>query len=179
MNNGKSVNKNGSRLSHPDDAVFSQIADEYSPYIRAVASAFPDHLREDLIQEGLLALSDAYRTFDSEKNVPIEAYIKICIKRRIKDAYFGMGKDGEKVDVDIDKVIDPTDIEAEIVEKEYTEDFFRKLKNSLTDLEKNVLSEYLADKTYAQISEKLGIGEKAVDNTLSRIRSKIKKQFLI
>ncbi|MBR5721305.1 MAG: hypothetical protein IKX78_02345, partial [Clostridia bacterium] len=119
------------------------------------------------------------RTFDSGKNVPLEAYIKICIKRRIKDAYFGMGKDGEKVDVDIDKVIDPTDIEAEIVEKEYTEDFFRKLKNSLTDLEKNVLSEYLADKTYAQISEKLGIGEKAVDNTLSRIRSKIKKQFLI
>ncbi|MBQ6052673.1 MAG: sigma-70 family RNA polymerase sigma factor [Clostridia bacterium] len=179
MNNGKSVDKNGKRLSRPDDAAFSQIADKYSPYIRAVASAFPEHLREDLIQEGLLALSDASRTFDSEKNVPIEAYIKICIKRRIKDAYFGLVKDGEKVDIDIDNVIDPNDIEARIVEKEYTEDFFRKLRSSLTDLEKNVLSEYLADKTYAQISEDLSISEKAVDNTLSRIRSKIKKQFLI
>ncbi|MBQ1862536.1 MAG: sigma-70 family RNA polymerase sigma factor [Clostridia bacterium] len=160
-----------------DEQDFANTVKEFSPYIHSVVSSFPERHREDLYQEGLVALNAACRTFDANKNVPYEAYLKICVKRRIIAAYRVMKKNDETADIDLNEISDPVNIEAEIVEREYTEDFFQNLLEKLTDLEKNVLSEYLADKTYAQISEKLGISEKTVDNTLVRIKNKIKKLF--
>ncbi len=165
-------------LSATDEKAFAETVKTYSPYIESVVSSFPSYHREDLYQEGLVALNAALRTFDESKNVPKEAYIRICVKRRIIAAYRVMKKNDEVADIDISEISDPANIETEIVEKEYTENFFQNLPDKLSELEKNVLSEYLTDKTYAQISEKLGISEKTVDNTLSRIKSKIRKYFL-
>ena len=124
-----------------------------------------------------MALNAAYSTFDESKNVPFEAYIKICIKRRIITAYRSMKKSDDTVDLDSDEISDTVDIEYDIVEKKYTEDFFLDLRDKLTELEKNVLSEYLSDKSYQQIAEKLNISAKTVDNTLVRIKNKVKKYF--
>lgn len=173
------MERNISNMSYTEDNdAFSALVCEYSPYINGVASSFPDRHREDLIQEGFVALDSAYKTFDPFKNVPLEAYLKICIKRRIIAAYRVMKKNDETVDIDGSEISDTIDIESDIVEKKYTEDFFHDLRDKLSDLEKNVLSEYLADKTYAQIAEKLNIGEKTVDNTLVRIKNKVKKYFV-
>jgi len=161
----------------PSDKKFSELLAEYSSYIDGVVSSFPRHHREDLVQEGLMALSSAYSTFDESKNVPIEAYLKICIKRRIITAYRSMKKNDETVDIDFDEISDSTDIEYDIVEKKYAEDFFLELRQKLTELEKNVLTEYLSDRTYQQIADKLNINQKTADNTLVRIKNKVKKYF--
>jgi len=170
-------NENTAENTSLSDSEFLDLLSEYSPYIESVVSSFPVRHREDLIQEGMVALDSAYRSYNAEKNVPIEAYLKICIKRRIFSAYRMMKKSDETVDIDDNEISDTVDIEYDIVEKKYAEDFFLDLRGKLTDLEKNVLSEYLADKTYQQISEKLGISEKTVDNTLVRIKNKVKKYF--
>lgn len=160
------------------DKKFAELLAEYSPYIESVVSSFPKHHREDLFQEGLMALNSAYASFDESKNVPYEAYLKICIKRRIISAYRLMKKNDDTVELDTEEISDTVDIEYDIVEKKYAEDFFLDLREKLTELEKNVLSEYLSDKTYQQISEKLGISQKTVDNTLVRIKNKVKKYFI-
>ena len=175
MNNGCTENNVNSVNPLYNEAEFEKTVKEYSSYIESVVSSFPPRHREDLYQEGLVALSAAYRTFNPERNVPMEAYLKICIKRRIIAAYRIMKKSDETVDIDTDEISDTVNLEAEIVEKEYTEDFFQNLLKTLTDLEKNVLAEYLSDKSYSQISQNLGVSEKTVDNTLARVKNKIRK----
>ena len=177
MDNMAFDNGNPAEITASTDSKFEELLSEYSPYIESVVGSFPHRHREDLIQEGLVALNEAYSDFDLSKNVPLEAYLKLCIKRRIIAAYRAMKKSDETVDIDDKEISDPIDIEYDIVEKKYAEDFFLDLREKLTDLEKNVLSEYLADKTYQQISEKLDVSEKTVDNTLVRIKNKVKKYF--
>ena len=172
-----SENMNAGAAWKAAERSFSDLAAEYSPYIKSVTASFPERHREDLYQEGLVALSSAYRTFDPETNVPLEAYLKICIRRRIIAAYRVMKRSDETVDIDGSEISDPTDIEEDVVDREFTEDFFRELRTKLTDLEKSVLAEYLSDRTYSQISEKLGISEKKVDNALVRIKNKVRKYF--
>jgi len=50
---------------------------------------------------------------------------------------------------------------------------FQEIEKELTKLEKNVFYEYLDDRTYKEISDKLGINVKTVDNALQRARKKI------
>ncbi len=177
MNNFDFDKENTADVNALSEETFSELLNEFLPYIEGVVSSFPKHHREDLVQEGLMALNAAYSTFDESKNVPFEAYIKICIKRRIITAYRSMKKSDDTVDLDADEISDTVDIEYDIVEKKYTEDFFLDLRDKLTELEKNVLSEYLSDKSYQQIAEKLNISAKTVDNTLVRIKNKVKKYF--
>ena len=55
--------------------------------------------------------------------------------------------------------------------------FFDELRSSLTDLERRVLDEYLADRKYSEIAETLHISVKQVDNALSRIKRKIRLRY--
>ncbi len=177
MDKFDSENMNITDPSAAAENSFADLVREYSPYIKSVVSSFPDRHREDLYQEGLVALGSAYKTFDESRNVPLEAYLKICIRRRIIAAYRVMKKSDETVDIDSSEISDPINIEEDIVDRKYNEDFFRALKDKLTDLEKNVLTGYLSEKSYAKIAEELGISEKKVDNALARIKNKVKKLF--
>ena len=53
---------------------------------------------------------------------------------------------------------------------------YAKLEN-LSKMEKQVLELYLQDLTYAEISEKLSISEKSIDNAMMRVKAKLKKLF--
>ena len=69
------------------------------------------------------------------------------------------------------------DMESSIIEKNDTSDFFAKLREELSPLEANILTEYLCDKTYAEIALALGVSAKTIDNSLTRIKGKIKKLY--
>ena len=62
-----------------------------------------------------------------------------------------------------------------VIEKEVPEEFQRKLKGRLSSLEGQVLSLYLDGNNYIQIAEILEKSPKSVDNTLQRIRQKIRR----
>ena len=61
-----------------------------------------------------------------------------------------------------------------VIEQEVLDEFTRKLMGRLSKLESRVLGLYLDGENYNQIAEALEKSPKSVDNTLQRIRQKIR-----
>ena len=68
-------------------------------------------------------------------------------------------------------------MEEDIISKNDALAFFKKFKSSLSVLERNILSEYLKDKSYEEIAETLSLSVKTVDNALMRIKKKMRKFY--
>lgn len=151
---------------------FVKVLPEYLAYLRGLVCRFPSHHREDLEQEGWIGLFRACETYDRSKGVPFDAYAKSCIRNRILTAYRRLKKDDvtEELNEEITAGATSGDAEAANV-------FFDELRSSLTDLERRVLDEYLADRKYSEIAETLHISVKQVDNALSRIKRKIRLRY--
>ena len=62
-----------------------------------------------------------------------------------------------------------------VIEQEVLDEFTKKLKGRLSKLESRVLGLYLDGENYIQIAEVLEKSPKSVDNTLQRIRQKIRQ----
>ena len=61
------------------------------------------------------------------------------------------------------------------IETENYRFFTESFMNELSETEKKVISYYLAGFSYAEVAEKLSMTEKAVDNALYRVKTKLKK----
>lgn len=152
---------------------FSKVREDYAPYIFATASTFPEFLREDLVQEGMIGLYLACLSFDSEKGVPFDAFAKVCIRNSILTAYRSLKPDGKT-----DSLTEEIPVEDFTATSGFdSKEFFERLREKLSDLENEVLDEYLLEKRYSEIAEKLGVSEKAVGNAVQRIRQKIRKYY--
>jgi RNA polymerase sporulation-specific sigma factor len=130
---------------------------------------------EDFISEGFLALLNAIRTYNADKGA-FSAYANACIDNRMKNA---LGK--AKRTLILSEEFDPALIKEQapgaddiIIEKESREEALKKISKILSDREFKVFEMYLDSFTYRQISSRLGISIKSVDNALSRARTKLK-----
>jgi RNA polymerase sporulation-specific sigma factor len=165
----------------PANEISLEDFNKYIFIIKGIVKSFPKHHREDLIQEGILGLHKAYMAFKEEKGIPFEQFTKLCIKRQIYTAYKKLKKDDDVVLLDEqDDIIynDCSLMEDVVISKNHTDELFKNLKDILTPLEYNILECYLLDESYEQIANKLNVKEKSVDNTITRIKNKIKKIYL-
>ena len=60
-----------------------------------------------------------------------------------------------------------------MIEHESKEEFFKRLQQKLSPMEKKVLYLYLEGNSYTQIAELMEKTPKSIDNSLQRIRAKI------
>ena len=60
-----------------------------------------------------------------------------------------------------------------MIEHETKEEFFQRLQEKLSSMEKKVLYLYLEGHSYTQIAELMDKTPKSIDNSLQRIRAKI------
>lgn len=151
----------------------------YSRIIRIKASKLKKSANiddDDLFQEGVLGLLDAVRAYKSEKG-RFQSFAETCILNRMKNAV-KKSTDGYAIadDYDFEQLTDGgTSTEEYIILKERNEELYEKLGKLLSKKELSVLSLYLEGFTYKQISAKLSIPLKSVDNSLSRSKQKLKK----
>ena len=130
---------------------------------------------EDFISEGFLALLNAIRTYEEDKGV-FSAYAGACIDNRMKNA---LGKArrtlilSEEFNPDLMKESAPGADEV-LIEKETREEILKKISKTLSEREFQVFEMYVDSFSYRQISSRLGISVKSVDNALSRARTKLK-----
>ncbi len=68
-----------------------------------------------------------------------------------------------------------TNPEELIIDQEERDFIKNNISGVLSDFEFNVLSLYLKDKSYLEISQALSKTEKSIDNALQRIRKKVEK----
>lgn len=169
-------------IQNGDESAFNEIFKRYIRLIFSIASKYSAESFEksDFVQEGLIGLLSACRTFDENAGASFKNYASLCVERRfisiIKKA--SQRKDTAQNGVvsiyDLELTADSSSDPEEIVlSKEFLRSSYKKFREKLSKLEYEVFLQYMSGAKYAEISENLNITEKAVDNALQRIKKKI------
>ncbi len=148
--------------------------------------------KDDVIQEGMLGLFKAIRDYQKEREASFRGFSQLCVHRQLISAIKRANRQKHQPlnnSTSINKTYDYDNesgrsfseilpdkkkkLEDQFVYKEIINLVFAEIEKELTQLEKEVFYEYLDDRSYKEISEKLDINVKTVDNALQRARKKI------
>ena len=137
--------------------------------------------KEDLVQEGMIGLLDAIRSYDPDRGSSFEGYAVLCIRRRMISAIRSASAQknaplNESLPME-ESLPAASDPETAFIQRENIRGFMEALQASLTAAERQVLSLYLDGCSYREISQRIGKTPKSVDNTVQRIRRKAARLF--
>lgn len=151
--------------------------------------------RDDLIQEGMIGLMHAVSDFDDRKGASFESFARLCISRQIYKAieaasrqkhtplnsYIsiyedGMPESGEDRASLADRLCaqETASPETVVVGREETKSVLQSLLSVLSPMERDVLYLLVQEKNYREIAKLLEKSPKSVDNTISRLKKKLK-----
>lgn len=168
-----------------DDTAFCQLVLRYIPFIknRAASAKINGIEYDDLVQEGLLGLFSAVKSFNSNSNTDFSSYAFTCIKNRMLSACRNASRqknyflnsfisisDG-LIDTPADSNTQPEEI---VINKENLENFNNKIMSSLSPKERKVVFLRLSGYSYKEIANILSVSVKTVDNSLQSVRKKLK-----
>jgi len=160
---------------------FASVLSEYEPLIESQISGlygnvFSESDNDDLRQEATIALYSAACSYDTDQDkITFGLYAKICIRNRLISY---LKKHSYRDVLENEDVSDESDPEQVYIDKEDYHKLTEFIDEQLTVYEKNVFNLYLMNKSYAEISEKLGKNIKSVDNAICRIKQKLGKRPL-
>ena len=178
------------RLRAGDKEVEDFIMRKYIPLVRKCTNAM--YLiggeKEDLIQEGMMGLMKAVRDYNLEKETSFFSCAELCITRHLHSKieasnrkkhlplnnYISFSNQDASEGVDLEWMITEQTISPEqiLIETDRKAEFFHKLEEKLSPLEKKVLYLSLEGNDYLQIADIMQKPSKSIDNALQRIRSK-------
>jgi len=155
-----------------DSDAFEKLLFDYKNYVGYIVDTTCwscGEYREDFMQEGFLALFRAVRTYDGLSS-SFSTYAFQCIKNAVITAwrkYERIPKEREFCDT-YDR--SPEEI---VLEQESARLLYERMMLPLSELEKRVVELYADGYRPSQISEKIGIAKKSVDNALARAKRKL------
>ena len=180
-------------INNEDKTALNCLLNRYNDLVNAKANKFfmIGAEKEDMIQEGMIGLYKAVKSFNLEKQSSFKTFANMCIERQLitavknsnrqkhiplnssislNSAAYDDNEDVDKIDVlEIKGQNDPLDI---IADQEYFKSMESKIKQCLSKFELQVLDEYEKGKTYAAIAETLNSKVKSIDTAIQRIRKK-------
>lgn len=170
-------------VKNGDDNAFNELYVRYLGTIGFISRKFSaeGYEQNDFVQEGLLGLLQACRSYDKSGAASFKNYMSIVIERRfitiIRNSNT-MRKIPRSQLVQIDELSENVEDNAltpeeQIAFKEHLKSIIDKLKLLLSKSEFDALMLYGNGLSYKQISHTLSIPEKSVDNALQRARKKI------
>ncbi|MFG6333795.1 MAG: sigma-70 family RNA polymerase sigma factor [Lachnospiraceae bacterium] len=172
------------RLGAGETEVTEYLLDKYKALVKRQARTL--YLiggeNDDLIQEGMIGLFKAIRGFRAEKEGSFYTFAELCITRQMYTAVQASKRKkhaplNSYVSLDEEpQILTEQNPEALVIDQEDREDRYNQIHRRLSDMEKLVLELYLEGKTYGQIGAVIGKNEKAVDNTMQRLRKKLDKK---
>ena len=187
------------RLRRGGTAIMDYICDKYKNLVRRKAKSMfiLGGDSEDLIQEGMIGLFKAVQDYDMGRDASFSTFAELCINRQMYTAVqaakrkkhfplnFYVSLDGEETGEDregpglSELLADRTKLNPEelFLDKERVAYLEKLIEEELSDFEKQVLDLYITGMSYSQIAKVLGRDEKATDNALQRLKSKIKKML--
>lgn len=175
---------------------------KYEPLILSISKKMLNYVPNaglelnDLVQEGMIGLSNAMETFRESKETLFFTYAKTCIKRKIIDQVISSRRlkhkilneslsleetDSEGNEFVIDYLLKDNSGNPEelIINSEQREEFLKEVNEVLTPFEIQVFDLRINGFNYKEISEILDKDSKAIDNALQRIKTKLKKSLNI
>ena len=150
--------------------------------------------RDDIVQEGLIGLFKAIKSYKLDMQNSFKSFANMCIERQLITAvktsnrqkhmplnsYLSLNmsaydEDESDSETPLIEVFDSTLIEDPLemlTKKEYYKKIEDTIDKSLSDFEKKVLNKYINGESYLQIAEDLDTPVKSIDNAIQRIRKK-------
>lgn len=178
-----------------NNKVIDYLMEKYKNFVRKKAHAMflLGGETDDLIQEGMIGLFKAVRDYNPEKEASFFTFADLCISRQIYSAvqaskrqkhiplntyislYSSRSDEGDERSSLLGGLHSAQNINPEevVIAQENLDTMEEQLNNSLSNLEKDVLSLYLAGVRYGQIAELLSRTPKSIDNALQRIKVKL------
>lgn len=176
-----------------EDKKLEEIINEYSDIVRAIAKKYyiSDGSEDDLFQEGLIGLTQGYNTYDKSHgeigSPAFKSFVLMCAKRQIIDA---VKKSNSKrnlpmtnfISISSDEFIETVDymdnselpLEEKVINK-VSEDEPVGLILNLSEFERQVLDLCIEGLKQSEIASVLNRPVKSIDNTLQRIKTKLKR----
>ena len=147
---------------------------------------------EDVVQEGMIGLFKAIRSFDGSKQAAFKTFADTCVNSQILSAIKRANRkrhsplnesvslnkemDDEKPDISVGDILQASmdnDPEELLLLREVV-DYLKTYDSGLfSKFEREVWVEKLKGRNYMEIAENLGRSPKSVDNALQRIKKKI------
>ncbi len=172
------------KIKNGEKALFVYMADEYRNKIIAAASSLSicESEREDLIQEGYIALYSAICSYDESRGASFSTFANLCIRNRMLNwIEKNMNSSASSYQL---SAINETQLtqsgmiedgfENSVIVKDELHDLLALADKLLSELEKRVFSLYIKGYTNSEICKSLSISRKSCDNTLFRIRTKLR-----
>ena len=188
------------KIKNGDKMALNYLLDKYNEVVTMKAGKYfiVGAEKEDIIQEGLIGLFKAIKSFDPSKQSSFKTFANLCVERQLQTAikssmrqkhiplnsYLSLNISAydENEDTSLLEVFeagntaeDPLDI---VTKKEYYNFVEDRIEETLSDFEKQVLHRYTNGESYTEIAQKLNAPVKSVDNAIQRIRKKTIKNVL-
>lgn len=179
-----------------DNIALNYLMSKYNDLVNMKASKFfmAGAEKDDIVQEGMIGLYKATKSFDTTKQNSFKSFANLCIERQLitalktsnrqkniplnssislNQAAYDENDNTEVMEIlDIKTAEDPLET---ITKKEYFNMVETKINESLSDFEMQVLKQYKQGKSYVAIAESLDTKVKSVDTAIQRIRKKANK----
>jgi RNA polymerase sporulation-specific sigma factor len=189
------------RARDGNDRAIDELLNRYRNFARSKARSYflAGSDRDDVVQEGMIGLYKAVRDFDLDQETPFRAFAELCISRQILTAIktanrnkhqplnssvsldaplYGRGEDEERSLGDglmmPPTLADPVEL---VISAEEIEAIRDSMRETLTELEGDVLRLYMDGKSYEEIAGALGNHVKSIDNALQRIKRKLQRHI--
>ena len=168
-----------------DEKAFEEITLRYIKLIYSIAQSYnaDGYELQDFVQEGLLAFLLACKTYTPDSGASFKNFAVKCAKNRFSDILKSSNRKSavpsSKI-VSIDSITGESDeaqnVEDFVLEREYLKTLMTHLYSLLSVQERAVFSLYVQGYSYSDIANKLDSTSKSIDNTLQKIKRKLRHQ---
>ena len=187
-------------IQNGDKQALSYLMNKYKELVNMKVSKYfmVGAEKEDIVQEGLIGLFKAIKTYKREKNSSFKSFANMCIERQLITAiksstrqkhmplnsYLSLNASAydneEENGIELINTLDNKMVEdplETVMKKEYYEQIESSIEKSLSTFEKQVLDGYVKGYSYVTIAKQLDSPVKSVDNAIQRIRKKAIKNI--
>ncbi|MGI6722288.1 MAG: sigma-70 family RNA polymerase sigma factor [Anaerovoracaceae bacterium] len=190
------------KVSHEELALMAQLGDQeaeeylirqYRDVVRGKAHTYfiMGADSEDVIQEAMIGLFKAIKSYEPGKDASFHTYAELCINRQIYDAIKAANRKkhsplntsvslSRPVEESSEQTLEETipameggDPEMSLVLQDVMKFIEDNESGTFSDMEKEVWSGYMNGESYPEIAEKLHKNQKAVYNAMERTKKKI------
>lgn len=189
-----------SQIKQGDEEALSYLLEKYQNLVNVKVGKYfmIGAEKEDIIQEGMIGLFKAIKSFDLDKQNSFKSFANMCIERQLITAIKSSNRqkhmplnsylslnlsayDNEDDDTELLETFRSKTIEdplETLMKKEYYKKVEDTIDTTLSKFEKKVLNRFMQGESYITIAKKLDAPVKSVDNAIQRIRKKaIKNMF--
>jgi RNA polymerase sporulation-specific sigma factor len=145
----------------------------------------------DLVQEAYIGFSQALKDYRDNKDAQFRTFATICIERELQSFVKGLNRQKHQIlnDSVVKDVLEPekryiefiTDEDSNpinfVIDKELEVTLEEIINEKLTDYERQIYRLRIAEFSYQEIAKLLDTNAKSIDNSLQRIKDKIRKEL--